>query len=322
MPRTPNRARFASLAAVWVVAGSLLTACGTTPDPSTPANLFEALPPTTTLTPIAVPTTAVAPPSTSARNAAKAKPATGRPPARTNARSDAGTAPGAVGAQWKPVAGDEFNGTKLSTAKWGTYNSVGGFGNGLRRPSAISEGGGCMTITASGNTSGGMADTFSQLYGRWEFRARTDLGRGFGSAILLWPNSENTNDGEIDMMEVPDETRNVANFVLHSGQGGEDQVGTNVPGRFDQWHTFVMEWLPTSITWYVDGQRQYTVTAKSRIPTTPMHLAIQLDEGPMVNWIPAPDDTTPAQLKLQVDYEHVWSWAGAPAAPTSAAGNG
>lgn len=289
MPRTPARVRVAGVVAASVMAGSLLAACGSTADPAIPGNLFEALPPTSTLVPIA-------PPSGPAKST-----------------TAGGRAQSGIGPQWRLVSSDEFNAARLSEAKWGTYDSVGGFGNGKRRPSAISEGGGLMTITATGNTSGGMAAAFSQRYGRWEFRARTDLGRGFSSAILLWPNSENTNDGEIDMMEVPDETRNVANFVLHSGSGGDDQVGTNVPGHFDQWHTFAVEWLPTSITWYVDGQLDYTVTDRSRIPTTPMHLAIQLDEGPMVNWIPAPDATTPPQLKLQVDYERVWSWVGPPA---------
>ena len=41
------------------------------------------------------------------------------------------------------------------------------FGNGLRRPSAISQSAGSLAITATGKTSGGMADSFGQTYGRW-----------------------------------------------------------------------------------------------------------------------------------------------------------
>jgi hypothetical protein len=62
-----------------------------------------------------------------------------------------------------------------------------------------------------------MGDSFGQTYGRWEFRARTDHGRGLGSAILLWPDSEKLSDGEIDIAEVPAEQRDKAHFVLHSG---------------------------------------------------------------------------------------------------------
>ena len=106
-----------------------------------------------------------------------------------------------AGPGFKPIGGDEFNSGALDKKKWGgLYDSIGGFGNGLRRPSAMSQSAGSLgQITATGKTSGGMADSFGQTYGRWEFRARTDRGRGLGSAILLWPDSEKTQYGEIDI---------------------------------------------------------------------------------------------------------------------------
>jgi Glycosyl hydrolases family 16 len=218
-----------------------------------------------------------------------------------------------AGPGFRPIGGDEFNTGKLNTRKWGPYNSVGGFGNGLRRPSAITVSGGNLVITASGHTSGGMADSFGQLYGRWEFRARTDPGRGFGSAILLWPDSEKVSDGEIDIAEVPDEHRNVVNYVLHSGSDGNTVDGGNVPGDYTQWHTFAVDWLPDQITWFVDGTAVYQVTDKARIPDVPMHLAIQLDQGPVQDWILAPDATTPPQIHLQVDWVHEYALATPPA---------
>jgi beta-glucanase (GH16 family) len=218
-----------------------------------------------------------------------------------------------AGPGFKPIGGDEFNSGALDKKKWGLYDSIGGFGNGLRRPSAISQSGGSLAITATGKTSGGMADSFGQTYGRWEFRARTDRGRGFGSAILLWPDSEKLSDGEIDIVEVPSEQRDKAHFVLHSGSDGDTIVGGNLPGNYSQWHTFAVDWKPDRITWYVDGRARFTVTDKSRIPDTPMHLAIQLDQGPVKDWLPAPDATTPPQIRLQVDWVRVYSWAGAPA---------
>jgi Glycosyl hydrolases family 16 len=232
-----------------------------------------------------------------------------------------------AGPGFRPIGGDEFNAGSLNMRKWGPYDSVGGFGYGLRRPSAISVSGGSLVITATGNTSGGMADSVGQLYGRWEFRARTDPGRGFGSAILLWPDSEKLSDGEIDIAEVPDETRNVVNYVLHSGYDGNTLDGWHVPGDFTQWHTFAVDWLPNQITWFVDGTAVYQVTNRARIPDTPMHLAIQLDEGPVPDWILPPDATTPPQIRLQVDWVHEFALATArpparapaPAAPAPAA---
>lgn len=207
---------------------------------------------------------------------------------------------------WTPVGGDEFNGPALDTDKWHPYDSEGAFGNGLRRPSAIGQGGGLLTITAQprkeGGTSGGMGMGDGQLYGRWEFRARTTAGRGYSSAILLWPDSEKfPEDGELDMMEVPSEKRTAATAFVHYGEDNKI-VGTSRAGDFTKWHTFAMEWLPDRITWYVDGVKSWETRDKKVIPDTPMHPAIQLDQGPAKNWMPAPDASTPDKVALQVDW--------------------
>ena len=60
------------------------------------------------------------------------------------------------------------------------------------------------------------------------------------------------------------------------------------------------------ITWYVDGVKKSENTNKDAIPTTPMHLAIQLDMGPFEEWILAPDETTPAEVSLEVDWVRVY----------------
>jgi hypothetical protein len=44
-----------------------------------------------------------------------------------------------------------------------------------------------------------------------------------------------------------------------------------------------------------------------------MHLAIQLDQGPVNDWLPAPDATTPPQVRLQVDWVRKYALAAAPA---------
>lgn len=228
-----------------------------------------------------------------------------------------GSASLGAGVGFRLVGGDDFNGGRLNQAKWATYNSRGGFGFGLRRPSAITQSGGSLVITAAGQTTGGLAQSVGQMYGRWEFRARTDNGRGFGSAVLLWPDSEKLSDGEIDIAEVPSENRDRAHFVLHSGSGGNTLDGSNLEGDFSQWHSFAVDWLPDHITWYVDGRAQYTVRDWTHIPDTPMHLAIQLDQGPVKDWMPAPDATTPPKIHLQVDWVRQYKWVGAPAPAAS-----
>jgi beta-glucanase (GH16 family) len=221
-------------------------------------------------------------------------------------RGASGTGREASGVNWRPVSTFDFDGSSLDPRVWNRYNSVGGFGNGFRRPSAITVENGMLRITARGNVSGGMGHEVDQLYGRWEFRARTEKGRGRGAAILLWPKTENKDDGELDMMEVPREDRTEAHFVIHFSPQNKT-AGSKVTGDFSQWHTFAMEWLPNRITWFVDGVKQFETVDKNVIPKVPMHLTIQLDMGPFEEWIPAADATTPAEVSLWVDWVKIFA---------------
>jgi beta-glucanase (GH16 family) len=261
----------------------LVAACGRAPGeaPDEGQDLFQALPPPS-------------PPPT----AVPAVPYTSGDDARTPRTVD--------GAEWQLVDSFDFDGTTLDTKVWNPYNSIGGFGNGFRRPSAITVEDGKLRITARKNITGGMGHRKDQRYGRWEFRARTEPGRGYSSAILLWPESESKElDGEIDMMEVPREQRDAAHFVLHWGQQN-NIIGGRVDADFTQWHTFAMEWLPDRITWYVDGVKQWENRDKQVIPRNPMHLTIQLDIGPLKDWLPPVDETTPPEVSLEVDWVRIY----------------
>ena len=299
MSRPPLRVR-ASLACTALL---LLAGCAGAPGPNSTApdggpDLFEALPPPTV--PSVTPTTAPPAPPTPDKAEDDA----------TGPRGGAARGSGAGGSKvnWQKIGGDEFSGS-LNESAWGSYDSEGAFGTGERKPEAISQSGGLLNITAREDVSGGIGHEFGQTYGRWEFRARTDPGRGFGSAILLWPDSEKfPEDGELDIMEVPGENRDLAHFVIHWSEGGEDDniVGHQRKGDYTQWHTFAIEWLPDRITWYVDGKKQFETRDKKIIPTKPMHLTIQLDQGPKKDWIPARDDTTPDEIRLQVDWVRIY----------------
>jgi beta-glucanase (GH16 family) len=279
MSRFPRRVCCALLGAVAV----LVAGCGGNAAGPGEPDLFEALPPPS-------------PPPT-------AVPA----PVIDDARTPGSRREGAAGNEWRMVFEDDFDGSRLDPNVWNRYNSVGGFGNGFRRPEAITVEDGKLRITARGNVSGGMNHERSQTYGRWEFRARTDKGRGRGSAILLWPDSlDKAADGELDMMEVPREDRSQAHFVIHYSAQNK-LAGNKVSGDFSQWHTFAMDWLPDRITWYVDGVKQFETFDKNVIPTSSMHLAIQLDMGPYEEWILAADETTPAEVSLEVDWVRVYA---------------
>jgi beta-glucanase (GH16 family) len=215
---------------------------------------------------------------------------------------------------WTQVAGDEFNGTSVDQTKWGLYSGSGTGGIGTRSPSAISEADGELRITGTGtdptgatDVSGGMAHQQRPItYGRWEVRMKADEGNGYGQALLLWPDSEKwPQDGELDFVELPHGDRARAFFTIHYGSSNS-QDHCYVDGDFSGWHTYMVEWEPDHVSFYLDGSVVYTVTDPAAIPTKPMHLAIQQDMGPFDNWIDAPDENTPDNVVMHVDWARVY----------------
>src|SRR4051812_41646501 len=124
------RSRTRVLLACAATAG-LLVGCGNAPDTKAPD--IQTLP-----SPIAVPLPSPSTTTTTTTPAptGKPKPASAQPGRRSVQPGNAGAVP-VVGAGpgFRATGGDEFNGGALDTKKWGLYDSVGGFGNGLRRPS-------------------------------------------------------------------------------------------------------------------------------------------------------------------------------------------
>ena len=143
-----------------------------------------------------------------------------------------------------------------------------------------------------------MADSFGQTYGRWEFRARTDLGRGLrlGDPALarLGEAPDRRRDRHRGGARPRTATRRTSS--LHSGPRAATRSSAATPGDFTQWHTFAVDWLPDRITWYVDGRgavhghRQDAHPGQAHAPDDPAR------PGPGEGLDPAPDATTPAEV--------------------------
>jgi beta-glucanase (GH16 family) len=213
----------------------------------------------------------------------------------------------AVRGHWPLKISDEFNGTTLDSSTWSPYDGYTTQKVGRNKPENISVGNGVLTINSHGNESGGLSWYPGQLYGRWEVRARSQAGAGYGPVMLLWPDAEDWPEGgEIDFLEMPKPERRVANFTVHYGPDNS-QDGVGVPGDFTQWHNYAVEWEPDHITGYIDGQEIFHTTAKDEIPPRPMHLAIQQDVGPYGDdWIPARNAQTPSSVGFQVDWVRIY----------------
>ncbi|GEL20959.1 glycoside hydrolase family 16 protein [Pseudonocardia asaccharolytica] len=176
---------------------------------------------------------------------------------------------------------DEFDGTSLSQA-WEVYDGPGHAGNGRRTPDAVSVENGILTITGDshGNTAG-MAWNPGQKYGRWEGRVRAPASDpSYNALLLLWPDAEDFPvGGEIDFMEMMDHTRQETHVFLHYG-ASNSQVSGSVTIDATRWHNWAVEWTPTHVAAFVDGNEWWRTTDTSILPPGPMHLCIQLDWFP------------------------------------------
>jgi len=112
-----------------------------------------------------------------------------------------------------------------------------------------------------------------QLYGRYSVRFRADPVAGYKTAWLLWPDSDQWADGEIDFPEGKlDGEMYAAN--LRVGYPGEFDLKTDGIATYDDWHIATTEWTPTGVTFYLDGRE---VGSSDVSPSTPMHWMLQTE---------------------------------------------
>jgi beta-glucanase (GH16 family) len=124
--------------------------------------------------------------------------------------------------------------------------------------------------------------TWGQTYGRYSIRMRVPAAvPGYKVVPLLWPDSNNWEEGEIDFPEVNNLVvgEQVKANVYH---GGGWNCGCNWSNRttttpvVGDWHVYTTEWTPTSLTFFVDGVQQ-GAPVTTRVPSRPMHLVLQFE---------------------------------------------
>ncbi len=212
----------------------------------------------------------------------------------TTAKPDEGTTAAAKYGWGTPDRQDDFGG---DLSGWGLYDGPGHAGNGRRSPAAATVAGGVLTVRGDAQgTTEGMAWDHGQKYGRWEGRVKAPASDPtYNALLLLWPDAENFPiGGEIDFMEMTDNTRQSTNAFLHHGADNA-QVHGAVKIDATQWHNWAVEWTPKGITAYVDGNPWWHTGDAGVLPPGPMHLCVQLD------WFPTGDGTV-RPSEMQVDW--------------------
>ena len=181
-----------------------------------------------------------------------------------------GAKPGPVSAQgshdWVPTFDDEFAGNAIDPAKWMpiTHDNDGHWPVHIT-PANATVGNGVLTLTSTRNADGSYSSAelrshgrFSQLYGRFEIKAKIGSTAGSWSMADLVPESNGWPPG-IDIFGQIGRMPDVVGFTNHWGQSGaDDHFDYWLLGRpgFDpaQWHVYAFEWSPTVLRWFVDGQ--------------------------------------------------------------------
>ena len=185
-----------------------------------------------------------------------------------------GQFPAAVAAKW----GRSYPDGLKDTSKQGTYEptKVVSIGDGVLNIHVHTADGIHMVAALLPTIPGAQGSYGGLLYGRYSLRLRADPASGYKLSVLLWPDSEKwPKDGEIDFPETALGTP-IIGFVHHqNGRSAVDQVGFYTDQTLTRWHTATITWLPTGITFQLDGN--VIGTAYARIPNTPMHMIIQAE---------------------------------------------
>ncbi len=129
-------------------------------------------------------------------------------------------------------------------------------------------------------TTGG-CDKGGDIYGRYSMRIKATGGYGYMLASMLWPNSDVWGEGEVDF---PEGYLHGTMYLWQHGVGCGNSCAQNVDGystgvSFTDWHTVTVEWMPTSLKYYLDGRLIRTQT--TNIPTTQHRHTLQMSP-----WIP------------------------------------
>lgn len=135
-----------------------------------------------------------------------------------------------------------------------------------------------------------------QTYGRYTTRFRTDTANlnEYYVAWLLWPQSEKwPDDGEEDFPEGR-LSGNVGGFHHYVSPGAcvgcQDQA-RDVGAKFNQWHTYTIEWTPGRVKYILDGT--VVLDSTKYVPTKPMRWQLQTETNGngssqgnlMVDWV-------------------------------------
>lgn len=152
--------------------------------------------------------------------------------------------------------------------------------------------------------------SFHQLYGYFEIRAEVPAGTGLWPAFWMLPAS-NQYTSELDIFEVKgqDPTTIYASALgSTNGVWTGNQQALSVANASTGFHTYGVDWEPTAITFYVDGQEIAQAPTPASM-NTPMFMLLDLAVGGNGSWSGPPNSSTVFPAQMKIDYVRAYATA-------------
>ncbi|NBO17709.1 MAG: glycoside hydrolase family 16 protein [Proteobacteria bacterium] len=150
---------------------------------------------------------------------------------------------------------------------------------------------------------------YAQKYGVFIIRAKLTKGKGTWPAFWLLPASKDW-PPEIDVFESlgadPKTIITTVHYEDAYGNHAQKAVATNTGMDLStEFHNYAVDWGPTNIKWYFDGQLIFSVPTPSSL-RQPCYLLANLAIGKSTNWGGAPDASTIFPNSMKIDYIRVY----------------
>jgi beta-glucanase (GH16 family) len=181
----------------------------------------------------------------------------------------------------------DFPGDSLPSG-WDAYNGEpGGDPDGNWDSSNVTVSGGALHLLATPSAQGGVAFYGNpQTYGTYLVRMKGDdePGLSINNLAILWPAQQGVWPPEVDFFQDAGGTRQSFSASLHVGPDGNGDCCVIPSPTQDNdataWHTYGVQWTPSTITYTIDGRVWASVSSGSlsspaQWPTIPMNLTLQ-----------------------------------------------
>ncbi len=150
-----------------------------------------------------------------------------------------------------------------------------------------------------------------QVYGRFSVRLRTNDTSGYKLSFLLWPTSNDWDEGEVDFPEgnlghAPYGASVKKGSLTPQGNVSWDPDTVAVcPTDISEWHVATTEWRPGLVRWLWDGVEVGRTTSPATVPDTAFRWVLQAETSDW-NVVPSPSSVG----DVQVDWLTAYAYTG------------